>query len=256
LGRETIAHFVSQALEARQENSQASAGVYHLRNLVLRKPIEPGSKVIIAGYRNPVSWLPEGKGGRITGFLKFASALADPGAQIRLPGPGTSFDADAALGVVIGKRAERIPASGAFAYVAGYTLLADITDRQTFQEECRTNNNLLAKNHQSLSPLGPCIWIPGDGEIVPKTEVILRLNGQVRQQFNLENFSYGIEETVSAWSRLILEPGDVLGLGAAIARTGPGTHFKSPVPVQPGDFLEVESAPIGVLKAEIAGSEP
>ena len=256
-GPEKIEQILSQLLKAHQGADQNRNGVFDPRTLAFRKPIEPGSKVIVAGCRDPVSRIPAGTTGeRITGFVKFASALADPGAPIRLPESGGVFDADATLGIVIGKRAGRISASEAPAFVAGFTLLVDITNRQKFQEECRTNNNLLAKNYRSLSPLGPCIWIPVDGQIPRTTEVSLKLNGQVHQQFSLEELSYGIGEMVSAWSRLILAPGDVLGMGAAIARPRPGKSFQSPVPIRPGDILEVESEAIGALKVEIVNSVP
>ena len=61
---------------------------------------------------------------------------------------------------------------------------------------------------------------------------------------------------VWAGPRLILAPGDVLGMGAAIARPRPGKSFQSPVPIRPGDILEVESEAIGALKVEIVNSVP
>lgn len=224
---------------------------------VFLKPIESGSKAIVAGGRVPLSLNPGDAAGRTrTGFLKFPSALADPGARITLPRSSGPFDVDAALGAVIGKRAERVSAADAFSCVCGYTLLADVTDREVFREEIRTNNNLRAKNYPDLSPLGPCIWIPADGGLDPQTEVRLKVNGELRQQFLLEDLAYGIEEMVSAWSRLILEPGDVLGLGAAISLPQAGRKLETPVPIRPGDVLEVESSPIGVLRAEVVGPEP
>jgi len=270
-GRWTIPKFLSlicgRPPESREKIEQALAllvkekeqkknvvKIYPQRSLDLRKPIEPGSKVIVVGHRAPVSRAQGGMAGKMAnGFFKFASALADPGAEIRLPDPERSFAADGVLGVVIGKRAERVPISESLSCVAGFTLLIDVTDRKAFEEESRTNNNLLAKNHFQLSPIGPSLCLATEGQFDRGMEITLRVNGQVRQQFSLGDLAYGVEEMVSTFSRLILEPGDILGLGATIARARPGKILESPVPVKPGDVLDVESRSIGVLKTEIKG---
>jgi 2-keto-4-pentenoate hydratase/2-oxohepta-3-ene-1,7-dioic acid hydratase in catechol pathway len=248
--RERIEKAVSLLTKDRQRNKKA-VNVCDPKSLVLQKPTESNSKTIIVGYRNPISSGKHVAGGeRMTGFLKFASSLADPGSKIPLPGPDVVFDADAVLGVVIGKRSESISPSDALSCVAGFTLLADVTDRNAFERECRTNNNLLAKNRANLSPFGPTIWLPRDKQLDQTTELTLRLNGQLRQQFTLGDLSYTLQEVISAWSRLILEPGDVIGMGASIAKPQAGKAFESPIPVKPGDTLEVESPPLGLLKAE------
>ncbi len=219
---------------------------------VLRKPIESSSKVIIVGGREPFGHSQRGtKAEMPTGFLKFATSLADPEAKIRLPRPNGNFDADALLGVVIGKRAERVSKDESLSCIAGFTLLVDVTDRKVYEVECKTNNNLMAKNGASLSPLGPCIRMVTGEELGQNIEVTLRLNGKVCQHFTLEDLVYGVKEMISYWSRLILEPGDVVGLGATIARPRPGGNLESPVSIKPGDLLELESPGIGLLKAEI-----
>ncbi len=220
--------------------------------LSFRKPIDPDSKVIIGGQRLPLSRMRRGTGmERMTGFIKFSSALADPGEKVCLPGPDRTFDVDAVLGVVIGKRAERVPVEGSLSYVAGFTLLADMTDRKTFEVECSTNNNLLAKNHHNLSVFGPCIRTFTDPQVFPAIAVTLRVNGHVRQRFTVNDLAWGVEEMISSWSRLVLEPGDVLGLGATLAEAKDGEVFESPVSIKRGDLLEVESPSIGLLRAEM-----
>jgi 2-keto-4-pentenoate hydratase/2-oxohepta-3-ene-1,7-dioic acid hydratase in catechol pathway len=244
---------LQQMLFGGEEDKETVVHAYDQRALVLRKPIESCSKVIIVGEREPIGNSQRiTKGKMTTGFLKFASSLADPGAKICLPKSGGDFDADAVLGVIIGKRAERVSEEESLSYIAGFTLLVDVTDRKVHKEECKTKNNLLAKNFFNVSPLGPCIRIATERQVHQDMEVKLRLNGQLRQQFTLGDLVYEVAEMISYWSRLILEPGDVLGLGATIARPRPGATVESPVPIKPGDLLEVESPAIGLLKAEIA----
>jgi 2-keto-4-pentenoate hydratase/2-oxohepta-3-ene-1,7-dioic acid hydratase in catechol pathway len=243
---------IEQTFASGHQQKGNSLTAYDQRTLVLRKPIESCSKVIIVGHRAPISRNPrETEGMMVSGFLKFASSLADPGAKIRLPRSDGIFDVDAVLGVVIGKRAERISKDKSLSCIAGFTLLVDVTDRKTFEIECGTNNNLMAKNRPNLSAIGPCIRIATNVDLDRIIEVTLRLNGEVRQQFTLGDLVYGVKEMVSAWSRLTLEPGDVLGLGATIARPRPGNTLESPVPIKPGNLIEVESPTIGRLKVEV-----
>ena len=249
--RERIKQALSVLVRDHRQKKDAVT-VYDQRTLALRKPIESCSKVIIVGQRVPVNRSQrEMKEEVVTGFLKFASALADPGAKIPLPRSDGIFDADAVLGIVIGKRAERVSIAESLSYIAGFTLLIDITDRKTFETECKTNNNLMAKNRPNLSSLGPCIRMAPDVDSDHRIGLTFRLNGEVRQQFALEDLVYGIKEMVSNWSRLILEPGDMLGLGATLARSQPGKIFESPIPIKPGDVLEVESPTIGSLNVEM-----
>ncbi len=243
---------MEQILVGGDQEREKFVNLYDQRALVLRKPIESSSKVIIVGERGAISRSQEGtRGALVTGFLKFASSLADPGSKIHLPKSESNFDADGVLGVVIGKRAERVSKDESLSCIAGFTLLVDVTDRKVYEVECKTNNNLMAKNGASLSPLGPCIKMVTSDELGQEIEVTLRLNGKVCQHFTLGDLVYGVKEMISYWSRLILEPGDILGLGATIARSGSGDKLESPVSIKPGDLLELESTGVGLLKAEI-----
>ncbi len=214
-------------------------------------PIGPHSKLIIVGKREPFCRIQDEKAStrKLTGFFKFASALTGHASQVRLP-RRKGFDAEAVLGVVIGKRAERVTTAQSLDYVGGFTLLLDITDREAFDKEGKTNNCLFAKNHRSLTPIGPRTWVPPDFQDVQLGHVTLRQNGAVRQRFDLDDLAYGIEEVVAYWSRVGLEPGDVLGLGAAIV-SDCLKDFETPVVIGAGDSIELEASPIGVLKIEI-----
>ncbi|NQV56945.1 MAG: fumarylacetoacetate hydrolase family protein, partial [Rhodospirillales bacterium] len=71
--------------------------------------LNAGSKVLVFGGHAAVhahsSNMPDGP---LTAYFKFPAAFADPGVDIVLPGKGRVFDADCALGVVIGKPGGRM----------------------------------------------------------------------------------------------------------------------------------------------------
>jgi 2-keto-4-pentenoate hydratase/2-oxohepta-3-ene-1,7-dioic acid hydratase in catechol pathway len=153
------------------------------------------------------------------------------------------------LVAILGRPASRASEASAQRAVVGFTLMAEITDRTMFDEEARTNNSLFSKNRLGLSPFGPCIWIAGPRELAPETEVTLTVNGALRQRFVVGDFAHNVVDAVRAWSRVVLNPGDAVGLGAAIARPSSDNQVDSPVPIAAGDTIEVACAPIGVLRA-------
>jgi 2-keto-4-pentenoate hydratase/2-oxohepta-3-ene-1,7-dioic acid hydratase in catechol pathway len=189
----------------------------------------------------------------VVGFSKFASACAAPGAALHLPDPDARYDVEAVLVAVLGKPASRVSAGEATRSIVGFTLMAEITNRDMFEREWKTSNNLYAKNHRGLTPLGPSIWVASPSELDPATEITLSLNGAVKQRFAVSDFAHSIANATKAWSRTVLEPGDMVALGAAISKPRPGNEVDSPVEIKIGDKIDVACAPIGTLSASIAG---
>src|SRR4029077_9720170 len=62
-------------------------------------------------------------------FLKPPSAVLAPGEPIDYPAGLTRLDPEAEMGVVIGRRARRVPAGSAMDYVAGLTCFNDVSAR-------------------------------------------------------------------------------------------------------------------------------
>jgi 2-keto-4-pentenoate hydratase/2-oxohepta-3-ene-1,7-dioic acid hydratase in catechol pathway len=221
---------------------------------ILRKPLAPDSKILLTEGSIALSRSNDQRPAKmVVGFSKFATALADPECQIRLPEPGARYDVEAVLAAVIGRPAGRLTAAGAQRSIVGFTLMAEVTHRDMFETEARTNNSLFAKNCPNLSPLGPAIWIAGARELEPTCEVTLSINGVMRQRFTVADFAHGVTGAVKAWSRVVLDTGDMVALGAAICRPRPGNEVDSPIPIAPGDRIEVASPAIGVLRATVAG---
>jgi len=220
----------------------------------LAAPIDPLAKILLTEGRVALARSNDQLPAKmVVGFSKFASACAAPGAALRLPDPGARYDVEAVLVAVLGKAASRVSAGEATRSIIGFTLMAEITNRDMFEREWKTSNNLYAKNHRGLTPLGPAIWVASPSELDPATEITLGLNGAVKQRFAVADFAHSIANATKAWSRTVLEPGDMVALGAAIARPRPGNEVDSPVEVRPGDRIEIACAPIGTLSATIAG---
>ncbi|MGH7088559.1 MAG: fumarylacetoacetate hydrolase family protein, partial [Stellaceae bacterium] len=223
----------------------------------LKKPLAPLSKILLTEGSTALARSNDQRpASMVVGFSKFATALADPEGVIVLPDRDARYDVEAALAAVMGRGGNRFSEAAAQRSIVGFTLLAEVTHRDMFDIEARTNNSLFAKNCAALTPLGPAIIVAGLDEIGPETEVTLSLNGAVRQRFSIGDFAHSIADAVRAWSRVVLEPGDMVALGAAISRPRPGNALDSPVALAPGDRIEVACPPLGVLRAAVVdGSE-
>ena len=69
-------------------------------------------------------------------FMKATSAISGPNDPIVIPRGSTKTDWEVELGVVIGKPAKYVDEADALAYVAGYCVVNDLSER-TFQlEQC------------------------------------------------------------------------------------------------------------------------
>jgi 2-keto-4-pentenoate hydratase/2-oxohepta-3-ene-1,7-dioic acid hydratase in catechol pathway len=227
---------------------------HSLPSPTLAAPIDPLAKILLTEGRVALARSNDQLPAKmVVGFSKFASACAEPGAAIRLPDPAARFDVEAVLVAVLGKQAARVSAGEATRSIIGFTLMAEITHRDMFEREWKTSNNLYAKNCRGLSPLGPAIWVASPSELDPATEITLSLNGAVKQRFAVSDFAHSIANATKAWSRTVLAPGDMVALGAAIAKPRPGNEVDSPIEIKPGDKIEVACAPIGTLSATIAG---
>jgi 2-keto-4-pentenoate hydratase/2-oxohepta-3-ene-1,7-dioic acid hydratase in catechol pathway len=251
----TLSRLSALGSSGRKKLERALGSAEHpIAHPALAAPIDPLAKILLTEGRVALARSNDQLPAKmVVGFSKFASACAAPGAALRLPDPAARYDVEAVLVAVLGKPASRVSAGEATRSIVGFTLMAEITNRDMFEREWKTSNNLYAKNHRGLTPLGPAIWVASPSELDAATEITLSLNGAVKQRFAVSDFAHSIANAAKAWSRTVLEPGDMVALGAAIAKPRPGNEVDSPVEIRTGDRIEVACAPIGTLRATIAG---
>src|SRR5579862_2776856 len=100
------------------------------------KPIDPLAKILLTEGRVALSRSNDQLPAKmVVGFSKFATAVADPGTEIRLPDAQARYDVEATLAVVLGKPASRASAGAAAKSIIGFTLMAEITHRDMFDAE-------------------------------------------------------------------------------------------------------------------------
>lgn len=179
-------------------------------------------------------------------FAKFAISLIGPRDAIRLPRSSDQIDWEVELAVVIGRRGYEVTPERAMNYVAGYSVINDISMRDW---QRRTTQYLQGKTFASSTPLGPHLVTvdeapnPGDGIAITCT-----VNGDTVQTGSTGEMVFGVPEIVSYLSQIApLEPGDVIATGTP---AGIGALHKPPRFLQPGDVVESSIDGVGVLRNE------
>jgi len=179
-------------------------------------------------------------------FTKAPTTVIGPNESV-LPEDITSqLDYEGELAVVIGKKGRKIKKEDALNYVFGYTIVNDVTARDL---QAKHKQFFIGKSLDTSCPMGP--WIVHSSAIDNPNQLNIetRINDEVRQKSNTENFIFPIEEIISVLSQgLTLEPGDIIATGTP---SGVGKGFKPPRFLKAGDKMEVTVEKIGTLVNQI-----
>jgi 2-keto-4-pentenoate hydratase/2-oxohepta-3-ene-1,7-dioic acid hydratase in catechol pathway len=182
-----------------------------------------------------------------TFFAKFANALAPPGATVQLPPLSQKVDYEAEVAFVIGARCKDVPVERALDFVAGYTLLNDLSARDY---QFKTPQWMPGKVFDGSAPCGPSLVTADEAGPHDGIEFELRLNGEPMQQASTADLVHSVPELVAYLSGLMtLEPGDIVATGTP---AGVGSLREPRVWLKPGDRIEISSPQLGLLETTIA----
>jgi len=138
---------------------------------------------------------------------------------------------------VMGQSARNVAADDAMDYVAGFTPLNDLSNRDDQREE---TNWVRGKAFDNAAPVGPAIAPPED--VPSDADIELRVNGEVRQSSSRDQFIFSVPELIEEITTyLTLEPGDVISTGTP---SGVG-------PLADGDSVAVELEGVGTLEHDV-----
>ncbi len=178
-------------------------------------------------------------------FSKYANTVVGPDDPVVLPTITDEVDFEAELAVVIGKHAKNVSEGEALDYVAGCTIVNDVSARD-LQLRLGGGQWVLGKTLDTFAPMGPALVTldevgdPGD------LDIAFCLNGQTMQNSNTRNLIFGIPRVISYLSQgITLEPGDVIATGTP---AGVGMNRNPPAYLKPGDVMEVQVERLGILR--------
>ncbi len=176
-------------------------------------------------------------------FAMYPNAVIGYDDAIVIPAMSDKIDYEAELGVIIGRRGRHIQVEDAIDYVAGYTIVNDVSARDLQSSDSQW---IRGKSFDTFAPMGPCMVgtsVLGDGDGL---DIRLRLNGETMQDSNTRNMIFKVPDLVSYISQIMtLEPGDVISTGTP---SGVGVGRKPQVFLKPGDVVEVELEGVGTLR--------
>ena len=263
----TLLEAGSKGISAAKKAAAAASGasVKPLSKVRLKAPVPNPRKVLcLAG--NYQDHIEEG-GGKMEKqdketprvFMKPPSTtVIGQNDKILIPPVARSIDWEGELAVVIGRKAKGVKPKDALKYVAGYTIMNDVSERD-LKIKKRTDSRprdewfdwLNGKWLDTFGPQGP--WIVTRDEIPDpqKLDISTFINGERKQHNNTGQMLYPVHKIIEYISAIVtLEPGDLISTGT-ISGVGSttGTFMK------PGDKVQIEISSIGVLKNTVAASK-
>lgn len=179
------------------------------------------------------------------------------------------LDFELEVAVVLGRKGRNISSSEADRYVAGFTIMNDLSARRLQMEEMKLNLGP-AKGKDFATTIGP--WLVTPDELADRLEPTefgnqynLRMtanhNGTLISDGNMNSMTWTFAEIIERCSYGVdVFPGDVIGSGTV----GTGCYLElngtrareardkgeeyDPVWLQPGDVMELEIERLGVLR--------
>jgi acylpyruvate hydrolase len=182
-------------------------------------------------------------------FSKCVTSLIAARDEIKLPRVSEMVDYEAELALVIGKEAKNVSANEALEYIAGYTIMNDVTARDLQKRERQW---VRAKGLDTFAPCGP--WLVTTDEIPDphSLDIELTVNGEVRQHSNTNDLIFKIPELVEFISQdVTLKPGDIISTGTP---SGVGVFMNPPVFLKDGDEVEITLECIGTLRNAVVAN--
>ncbi len=180
-------------------------------------------------------------------FSKAVTALSGPADPIIIPRGSVKTDWEVEVAVIIGRKAQYVDEAEAIAYVAGYAVINDLSER-AFQKE-RGGQFVKGKSADSFAPIGP--WLVTRDEVAdPQAlDLWLDVNGERRQTGNSRDMIFTVAFLISHISQFMtLMPGDVIATGTP---DGVGAGRKPPQFLKPGDVVDLGVAGLGQQRHEV-----
>lgn len=248
--REALRRITKSLPETLGANKSPKGLLTPLKTARLSAPVTRPSKITLVGLNYADHSREQGKepSTKPIFFAKTMNALSGPDDPIVIPPQSTQVDYEAELTVVIGKVGTSIEEGRAYDYVAGYTIMNDVSEREMQRGDRQWYRG---KSCDTFAPTGP--WIVTSDEIPDPhhLRISTKLNGQTMQDSNTSNLIFNVPYLVSFLSRGITwEVGDLIATGTP---PGVGVWRNPPVFMKPGDTVSITVEGIGTLTNPVVG---
>lgn len=186
-------------------------------------------------------------------LAKATSSLCGCADDVIHPPETTKLDYEVELGVVIGRTARRIKESDVKNYVAGFSVINEMSARDQQLAEHESNPffrvHFMGKSFDTFNPMGPHLVTVDEFEWNKPLRMKTTVDGQTRQENDTRDLVYGIEQLVSYITQFMtLFPGDVIATGSP---AGVACFMNPPQFLKPGQTVRCEIEGIGFVENRI-----
>lgn len=246
-GKESL-ELAKESVQFALNNESAVQLVFDKTDVKVGAPVTNPGKMICVGhnYREHILEMGRELPSHPVLFAKFANTIVGPEDDIPFYPISEQLDYEAEFAFVVGKRAKNVSQEDALDYVAGYTIVNDVTYRDI---QRRTIEWLQGKAVDGTAPMGP--WLVTSDELTDPAglEILLSVNGEERQRSNTANLVFTVQRLVEFLSELMtLEPGDVILTGTP---GGVGVAREPQAFLRDGDVVRIEVDKVGVLENKV-----
>src|SRR5437899_9966877 len=177
----------------------------------------------------------------INAFHKSPSAIIGHGDTMVLPNvPAMSFEGEAEMAVVIGRKCSNVSEAEAMSCIFGYMNFIDGSARGLPPPG---NVFFQMKSRDTFAPIGPYLVTADEVKDPQKLQIRLWNNGVLMQNFNTDDMGHKIVKCIEWLSSIhTLEPGDIIATG---------TNHRGLNPFMDGDKIEIETEGLGRLTFNI-----
>lgn len=179
-------------------------------------------------------------------FCKTPNALCGPYDPICLPTSSGQVDWEVELAVIIGKEGKRIRKAEAFDYVAGYTVMNDVSGREAQFLDLQW---FRGKSFDTFAPLGPALVTADEIDNVHDLRLTTMVDDVIMQDGNTKDLVFDIPAIIEFISKdITLIPGDIISTGTP---EGVGIFRDPPIVLNEGNVVECTIEKIGAIKNRI-----
>lgn len=247
------------------ERLRAKGALTALDKITLAAPVPEPGMILSCGmnYHEHLKEMNTPVPDKPTAFYKSITAIIGPGAPIVLPKMAPDMvDWEGEFSVVIGKRCYSVSAAEAMKYVAGYTIVNDVSARDWVAPIFAATgimgpihaweHNLLGKQFPTFCPMGPVMVTADELPNPDDVSLTTTLNGEVMQSAHTSDFVFNVAKLIAYYSQFyLLRPGDVITTGSP---SGVGYGHNPKVFMRPGDTIAVEVKGVGVLSNPVVAA--
>ena len=231
------------------KNNLDLALLIDIKDIEVLSPIKKTKHDIICvglNYKDHIEEMKENLKIDTTYFSKRVNFINNPNSEIKYDfSIDNTLDYEVELAIIIGKSGKNIKKEEAENYIFGYTILNDLTARNT---QKLGGQWYRGKSLDNLLTLGPNIVYRKNFDAL-NLKIKSIVNGEIRQSSNTNLMIKNVYEIIEEISYgLTLEPGDIISTGTC---SGVGAGFNPPKYLKSKDKVECYIENIGILKNTI-----